>query len=148
MNVLDEESKTNLISVSTTIRCADSLELAQSDSGIVLVGDGKLVVTKETSLQKMDDETPAILLECISTEKKSSDMKGLTETKIKVGQSMKDTTLSRTEKDGKVIGDMTVSCHADSSKAALSGKNGLQLVKGTTVLINSSKEELSLYSCQ
>ncbi len=148
LNVLDEKSATNLISVMTTIRCADNLELAMNDLDVVLVGDGKVVVTKEMDQDKTENETGIIQLECISTEKKSLDLKGLTENKISMGQSVKDATLSQTEQDGKVVGHTTVSCHEDSTKAALSGKNGLQLVKGTTVLVNNSKGEVSLYSCQ
>lgn len=147
----NKDSKVEFLSAPTAIRCADTLELAKQDVGVILVGDGKLVVTEDLN-GETSEQTPAVLVECISTQKeKSKDTLGLTAKVLKAGQSTTDGTLGYTKSQGKesTEGKASVSCHDDATKAALSGKNGIQMLKGTTVLLsNDNNEKMSLISCQ
>lgn len=150
LSAVKENSKLEFLSAPTAIRCADDLELAKQDIGVILVGDGKLVVTRDMNMEISEDqeETPAVQIECISTAKeKSKETLGLTAKALKVGQMMSDTTLGYSKKD--VQSKMSVSCHEDATKAALSGQNGIQILKGTTVLLNNDlNKQMSLISCQ
>lgn len=139
---------TNVVATKAKISCADNLKKAdEMEQDMTIVGDGKMIVAK-SEIDK--DGLPGVVISCVSSEKSKEDYSKEKVTRLKIGMQVSDKSLGYNI-SGKADEETLVSCNNTPTNGLMSGKNGFQLVEGTTVLWRNNAataKTVSMISCE